>query len=309
MDLDEAREKYYTIVKSYVLQPGEEELAAAGDLGRELVERDVPVEDVAQLHEEITERLARDVSPAIFVESAGRIVIPLLELVISYGMAFRGLLEKHKRAEEELAKHRELLEELVEERTEEFRRVNERFIGLCESSKDAIGWFDVDGTLQDVNEAFCQLTGYSKDELLSGKTYQDTIPKEYHEYKDRIIKRIIRTGIHEEYEKDYIRKDGSRVPLLFTVFAIRSDTGDITSVAAIIKDITERKRSEEALEDRTAELQIMVNAMAGRENRMAELKEAIKELRAQLEQAGMTPVTDDPLNEELGRKWEGWRGE
>ncbi len=50
-----------------------------------------------------------------------------------------------------------------------------------------------------------------------------------------------------------------------------------------------------ALEERTKELKTMVNAMAGREVRMAELKDVIKRLHMQLEKAGMAPVADDPL--------------
>lgn len=52
---------------------------------------------------------------------------------------------------------------------------------------------------------------------------------------------------------------------------------------------------EERVEERTAELQKVINLMAGREVRMAELKKVIKKLRAQIEDAGMTPVADDPL--------------
>ena len=50
---------------------------------------------------------------------------------------------------------------------------------------------------------------------------------------------------------------------------------------------------------RTADLQKLVNAMAGREVRMAELKDVIRELRAQLKDAGLTPVADDPLLGEM----------
>ncbi len=76
--------------------------------------------------------------------------------------------------------------------------------------------------------------------------------------------------------------------------------------AALRAEITERKRVDEELREhrerleelvreRTAELRKMVNFMAGREVRMADLKDVIRKLRAQLEEEGLTPVADDPL--------------
>jgi len=56
-----------------------------------------------------------------------------------------------------------------------------------------------------------------------------------------------------------------------------------------------REHLEEMVEERTAELRKTVNLMAGREVRMAELKDVIRELRAQLEETGLEPVADDPL--------------
>ena len=58
-----------------------------------------------------------------------------------------------------------------------------------------------------------------------------------------------------------------------------------------------QKDLEKIVRERTAELQKMVNLMAGREVRMAELKEVIQKLGEQLESAGLTPVADDPLKQ------------
>ena len=54
---------------------------------------------------------------------------------------------------------------------------------------------------------------------------------------------------------------------------------------------------EEMVRERTDKLQKTINLMPGREVRMAELKETIRKLRAQVEEAGLTPVADDPLRE------------
>lgn len=56
---------------------------------------------------------------------------------------------------------------------------------------------------------------------------------------------------------------------------------------------------EERVKERTDDLNMLVNSMAGREVRMAELKKVIKKLRAQLIAAGIVPIADDPLAEEL----------
>ena len=79
-----------------------------------------------------------------------------------------------------------------------------------------------------------------------------------------------------------------------------------SEIAERVRSEQERARAVEALEkhhehleelvaERTVELSKLVNAMTGREVRMAELKGAIRKLRAQLEEAGLEPVADDPL--------------
>ncbi|MBL7162746.1 MAG: PAS domain S-box protein [Anaerolineales bacterium] len=70
--------------------------------------------------------------------------------------------------------------------------------------------------------------------------------------------------------------------------------------ARLHEQVQDHARSlEERVQERTAELNKTINLMAGREVRMAELKKVIKRLRKQLEDAGMTPVANDPLEEPI----------
>lgn len=80
-------------------------------------------------------------------------------------------------------------------------------------------------------------------------------------------------------------------------------------LAGTVQDVTPQRDAERILHNyttelekrvrqRTDELQRTVNVMAGREFRIAELKQSIRQLRAQLAQAGLTPVADDPLLDE-----------
>jgi len=79
---------------------------------------------------------------------------------------------------------------------------------------------------------------------------------------------------------------------------VKERTAELTKTNQHLRQqIEERKRAEDALKKSTAELQKMVNLMAGREVRMAELKETIQKLRTQLEETGLTPVADDSLKE------------
>jgi len=131
--------------------------------------------------------------------------------------------------------------------TNQMIRTEEYFKGIYNCSTDGIAVSSIDGILLDFNGAFRRLTGWSKGEVVNKKHYYDITPKKYHNANFRIIKSIIRTGHPAEYEKEYIRKDGSRVPVLITSFLIRGEDGQPIGIAGIIKDMTDRKKAEEAL--------------------------------------------------------------
>ena len=153
--------------------------------------------------------------------------------------------------------------------------VQARFNGFINSSKDAIGWALLDGTLVEVNPAFCILTGYSRVELLDGKTYQDLTPERFQSWEAEKIRRILETGQPDEYEKEYIRKDGSLVPILLTAFVVQAE-GEILGVAAIIKDITEIKQTQDALRRHREQLSSLVD------ERAEDLKQTNEKLQFQI---------------------------
>ena len=136
--------------------------------------------------------------------------------------------------------------------------VQELFRGLFNSSNDAIAFGGMNGVLIDVNKSFSKLTGYSKEELLKGKTYQDITPKEYDELEGNVLGKLIATGTPQEFEKEYIRKDGSRVPIQLIVFFLKGSGGNPIALAAIVKDITERKLAEKELKKHKDHLEELV---------------------------------------------------
>ncbi len=118
------------------------------------------------------------------------------------------------------------------------------FEDIFEASKDAIGYAALDGAILLINRAFIELTGFSREELLRMNA-RDLIPEQHKEQRDRVVDQVLQTGEPAEYEIDYLQKNGSQVPVSITVFAVKGDDGKPAGLAAIVRDLTERKRAEE----------------------------------------------------------------
>ena len=119
-----------------------------------------------------------------------------------------------------------------------------RFEDIFEASKDAIGYAALDGAILLVNRAFSELTGFSKEELLRMNA-RDLISEQHKEQRDRVVAQVLQTGKPSEYEIDYLRKNGSQVPVSITLSAVKGEDGKPTGFAAIVRDVTERKHAEE----------------------------------------------------------------
>ncbi|HAR42463.1 MAG TPA: hypothetical protein DCS07_07500 [Bdellovibrionales bacterium] len=118
---------------------------------------------------------------------------------------------------------------------------------LLENSSQpfAIGY--PDGRLGIFNTAFCDLTGYSQQELARADWVRMLTPPEWREYEGQLLKELDRTGIPVRYEKEYQRKDGSRIPIEVLAHLVRSERDHKDYYYAFVTNITERKKTAEAL--------------------------------------------------------------
>jgi len=131
---------------------------------------------------------------------------------------------------------------------ETLRASEERYRRLHESMLDAFAMVDMAGYLRECNQAFLDMTGYSADELRQ-MTFFDLTPARWHEMEARIVaEQIIPDGHSEVYAKEYIRKDGSVLPVELRAFLMRDKSGQPEAMWAIVRDVTERKKTEERMQ-------------------------------------------------------------
>jgi PAS domain S-box-containing protein len=106
---------------------------------------------------------------------------------------------------------------------------------------------DLEGRVVEANDAFLRIVGYGREDLVSGRVRRPELtPPEWRERDIRTIAELTSTGTVRPFEKEYFRKDGSRVPVLIGG-ALFKEGG--REAVAFVLDLTERKRAEEALRE------------------------------------------------------------
>jgi len=106
---------------------------------------------------------------------------------------------------------------------------------------------DVDGGIHFCNDAFCRMTGRSREQFLSGQAgWASITPPEWLPSDERAIAQVRDSGACIPYEKEYVLPDGRRIPVLvgFTLFG-----EDNRQTAAFVLDLTPIKRAQREVED------------------------------------------------------------
>lgn len=137
---------------------------------------------------------------------------------------------------------------------EEAARASEaRVRRLLDSNIIGIFFWDLQGRITGANDAFLQTIGYTRAELDAGAVdWLALTPLEYAARDSHAIEEIRRTGTWTAYEKEYIRKDGTRVPVLLGGAAFE---GDKSNGVCFAVDLTHRKEVEENLRRSNVELE------------------------------------------------------
>jgi len=137
-------------------------------------------------------------------------------------------------------------------------RQRQRFLAdLVDNAQQPLAVSYSDGRLEFFNRAFCELTGYSREELDKINWIETLTPPEWRTIEAGILAEIAHRDKPVRFEKEYRRKDGSQVPVELLVHTIRDASGAIRYYYAFITDISERKRSEEKIRHLNAVLRAL----------------------------------------------------
>jgi PAS domain S-box-containing protein len=153
-----------------------------------------------------------------------------------------------------------------------------RYRTIVENITDALYMHDFKGNIIDVNENACRLLGYKREELIG--TNLSMIDSEVNK---RLLPERMNQLLKDNsilFDGQHVRKDGSMLPVEISVKVVTREGSGI--IQGFVRDISDRKKTEEEIRQRIQELEDFYDMAIGRELRMIELKEEIEKLKEEL---------------------------
>jgi PAS domain S-box-containing protein len=142
---------------------------------------------------------------------------------------------------------------------ETLRRSQARLAAIVTSSVDAIIGKTLDGIVTSWNEAAERMFGYSAGEMI-GQSIRRLIPADRQAEEDMILARLARSECVQHFETVRLAKNGRTFDASVTISPMRDAKGCIIAAAKIIRDISERKQAEQALQATKDRLQFALDA-------------------------------------------------
>jgi len=157
-------------------------------------------------------------------------------------------ITKQKEAELELQAHRDRLAELVEERTAELLESEARYRTVVEDQTEFISRWKPDGTLVFVNDRYCELFNIPRGELIGNNVFNIISDKAGEKVKHNISKFTPEQPTYTSYEYQSASEERKNRWYQWTRRGIFDQDGKLVAVQNVGRDITERKKAEDALQ-------------------------------------------------------------
>jgi PAS domain S-box-containing protein len=131
----------------------------------------------------------------------------------------------------------------VKQDTTERKRIDARFRRLVNSNAQGVMFWNRGGIITGANDAFLDLVGYTQEDMEAGLiTWAGLTPREYAGVDSIALDEIAMEGVCTPYEKEYVRKDGGRVPVLVGAATFEDNRDD---GFCFVLDLTDRKKLEQ----------------------------------------------------------------
>jgi PAS domain S-box-containing protein len=181
-----------------------------------------------------------------------------------------------------------LYRDLAERESKIRRLVDANVVGIC--------LWDLDGQILEANDAFLTMVGYGREDLVTGRVrWTDLTPAEWREQDERAVAELRSTGRFQPCEKEYFRKDGSRMPVLIGG-ALFEETGN--EGVAFVLDLSEQKRADaeiRALKDQLYKENLVLRDEVDRSSMFEEIVGTSKPLNAVLSRVSKVAPIDSTV--------------
>ncbi|MFC0604897.1 PAS domain S-box protein [Winogradskyella pulchriflava] len=125
---------------------------------------------------------------------------------------------------------------------EELQHINGFTKSYIESIKDGLVIIDTKGHIVITNSVFCNITGYTQNELLGlSAPFPFWPPEFYNDYK-QIYNEMLDERLKLDFEAVYLRKDNSRIPVFLVISTIKNDKGASLAYLILVQDISAQKK-------------------------------------------------------------------
>lgn len=135
-----------------------------------------------------------------------------------------------------------------------------RLAAIVMNSHDAVYAKSPEGVIMEWNPGAERLYGYARKEIV-GRPIQVLVPPERVDEEQEILARVARGEVVPPFETIRLRKDGTRVDVSLQVSPIRDASGVVWGASAVARDVSDRRRAEEALRQRAEQLAAMTEAL------------------------------------------------